>query len=187
MSRAPGHYSSRRVSPRWVAAFPPSFHQLTFFFFTGFSRRACSFPTDRLSKVRVYRCRSIDFQRRSLLPLNLVDFERFFAVIHNIGLAIKWLRILSLPPNDKIRDHLVAKPIEQHFIWIIFMFVSAGLNEFLLIESVYRGSYYVNWRRRIGSWSSQLRVVQWTPIVWDKYLSADNFTLMDKIYSIVQV
>ena len=26
-----------------------------------------------------------------------------------IGLATKWLRILSLPPNDKIRIHLVAK------------------------------------------------------------------------------
>ena len=28
-----------------------------------------------------------------------------------IGLATKWLRILSLPPNDKTRNHLVANPI----------------------------------------------------------------------------
>ena len=29
----------------------------------------------------------------------------------NIRLATKWLRILSLPANDKTRNHLVAKPI----------------------------------------------------------------------------
>ena len=31
-----------------------------------------------------------------------------------IGLATKWLRILAIPPNDKIRNHLVAKPILSH-------------------------------------------------------------------------
>ena len=25
--------------------------------------------------------------------------------------ATKWLRILSIPPNDKIRNHLIANPI----------------------------------------------------------------------------
>ena len=29
-----------------------------------------------------------------------------------IGLATKWLRILSLGGTDKIRNHLVANPIE---------------------------------------------------------------------------
>ena len=43
--------------------------------------------------------------------------ERFFhsGVAHDfpsvIGLAIKWLRILLLSPNDKIRNHSIAKPI----------------------------------------------------------------------------
>ena len=31
--------------------------------------------------------------------------------ILNIGLATKWLRILSIPPNDKIRNHLAANSI----------------------------------------------------------------------------
>ena len=31
----------------------------------------------------------------------------------NIGLATKRLRILSIPSNGKIRNHLVAKPILQ--------------------------------------------------------------------------
>ena len=31
--------------------------------------------------------------------------------VRSIGLAIKWLRILSVPPNDKIRSHLVANLI----------------------------------------------------------------------------
>ena len=30
----------------------------------------------------------------------------------NIGLATKWLRILSISPNGKIRNHLVANPTE---------------------------------------------------------------------------
>ena len=30
-----------------------------------------------------------------------------------IGLATKRLRILSIPPNDKTRNHLVAKPYIQ--------------------------------------------------------------------------
>ena len=29
----------------------------------------------------------------------------------SIGLATKWLRILSIPPNEKIRNQLVANPI----------------------------------------------------------------------------
>ena len=28
-----------------------------------------------------------------------------------IGLATKWLRILSIPSNDKIRNHLIANPV----------------------------------------------------------------------------
>ena len=35
-----------------------------------------------------------------------------------IGLATKWLRILSLGGNDKIRNHLVASPIvRKHLTW----------------------------------------------------------------------
>ena len=30
-----------------------------------------------------------------------------------IGLATKWLRVLSLPPNGKTRSHLVANPIVE--------------------------------------------------------------------------
>ena len=29
----------------------------------------------------------------------------------NSGLATKWLRVLSIPPNNKVRNHLVASPI----------------------------------------------------------------------------
>ena len=32
-----------------------------------------------------------------------------------LGLATKWLRILSIPPNDKIRNNLVANPIISEF------------------------------------------------------------------------
>ena len=40
--------------------------------------------------------------------------------IKHIGLATKWLQVLSLPPNDKIRNHLVVNPkpeqtVEKHF------------------------------------------------------------------------
>ena len=31
-----------------------------------------------------------------------------FVLLSTIGLATKWLRILSIPPNDKSRNHLVA-------------------------------------------------------------------------------
>ena len=31
-----------------------------------------------------------------------------------IGMATKWLRIFSLPPNEKIRNHLVANPIASN-------------------------------------------------------------------------
>ena len=56
-------------------------------------------------------------------------------------MATKWLRILSIPPNNKIRNHLVAKPINtprvieyactvgrwqnlkiQHFIYILIVY-----------------------------------------------------------------
>ena len=37
-----------------------------------------------------------------ITPLKLDD---------SIGLATKWLRILSISPNDKIRNHLVANSI----------------------------------------------------------------------------
>ena len=36
---------------------------------------------------------------------------RFKCFSLSIELATKWLRILSIPPNDKIRNHLVANPI----------------------------------------------------------------------------
>ena len=36
-------------------------------------------------------------------------YAKYIIVI--IGLATKWLRILSIPLNDKIRNHLVANPI----------------------------------------------------------------------------
>ena len=36
-------------------------------------------------------------------------------VVRSIGLATKWLRILSIPPNDKIRNRLVANPIVGDF------------------------------------------------------------------------
>ena len=34
-------------------------------------------------------------------------------VVAAIGLATKWLRILPLDGNDKIRNHLVANPIDR--------------------------------------------------------------------------
>ena len=34
-------------------------------------------------------------------------------VVAAIGLATKWLRILPLDDNDKIRNHLVANPIDR--------------------------------------------------------------------------
>ena len=34
-------------------------------------------------------------------------------VVAAIGLATKWLRILPLGGNDKIRNHLVANPIDR--------------------------------------------------------------------------
>ena len=40
----------------------------------------------------------------------LIPFT-FFVLSKDISLATKWLRIFSLGGNDKIRNHLVAKPI----------------------------------------------------------------------------
>ena len=36
------------------------------------------------------------------------------AIFDFIGLTTKWLRILSLGGNDKIRNHLAANPIAHH-------------------------------------------------------------------------
>ena len=35
-------------------------------------------------------------------------FMSIALILSHIGLATKWLRILSIPPNGKIRSHLVA-------------------------------------------------------------------------------
>ena len=48
-----------------------------------------------------------------------------------IVLATKWLRILSIPPNDKIRNHLVSNPIvslNDFCTWIIStVFISSNI------------------------------------------------------------
>ena len=40
--------------------------------------------------------------------------------IKHIGLATKWLQVLSLPPNDKIRNHFVANPIDPRTTYLKF-------------------------------------------------------------------
>ena len=41
----------------------------------------------------------------------IATLEGIHFVDKYIRLATKWLRILPLPPNDKMRNHLVANPI----------------------------------------------------------------------------
>ena len=45
-----------------------------------------------------------------------IDLELIEIQTRRIGLATKWLRVLSIPPNDKTRNHLVANPIRR--VWI---------------------------------------------------------------------
>ena len=54
----------------------------------------------------------------------IVLYERRNWREDSIGLTTKWLRVLSIPPNDKIRNHLVANPIvggnnKQKYVGII--------------------------------------------------------------------
>ena len=63
-----------------------------------------------------------------------------------IGLATKWLRILSIPPNDKIRNHLVANPIKDFlkisslsiYIYIYTLYYSISPHEtHLLLQALF--------------------------------------------------
>ena len=42
----------------------------------------------------------------------------------SISLATKWLRILSVPPNHKICNHLVAKPIAYYCYYLFYLLLS---------------------------------------------------------------
>ena len=59
-------------------------------------------------------------------------------ILEYIGLTTKWLRILSIPSNDKIRNHLVANPIIDlifQLFKIKFIFISTNFtseNHFLM-------------------------------------------------------
>ena len=76
-----------------------------------------------------------------------------------IGLATKWLRILSIPPNDKIRNHLVANPIllrkESHPSHFhvprfqnhpVYVFLCVCIYTCIYIGEVSRG-HYMGWPR----------------------------------------
>ena len=61
----------------------------------------------------------------------IVVFIEFTCLIGSIGLATKWLRVLSLGGNDKTRNHLVANPIATlNFVSVTSIF--AWLRIFML-------------------------------------------------------
>ena len=56
-----------------------------------------------------------------------------------IELATKWLRLLSISPNDKIRDHLVANPIyneEKTFRFIPYLVKIEKRQWLILFETI---------------------------------------------------
>ena len=53
-----------------------------------------------------------DFQKQFSSKLSFT-WENRILHFSSTALAIKWLRILSIPSNDKIRNHLFANSIEN--------------------------------------------------------------------------
>ena len=65
-------------------------------------------PNDHICTIRLS---SICMELKSAFNIKELICKIFhLANMKYIVLETKWLRILSLPPNDKIRNHLVAKP-----------------------------------------------------------------------------
>ena len=99
---------------------------------TNFVHRATSVENVKITSFRVEQA----FQQIRETPgsvqsvigsmiRRLFPLKRKVAILNVFRkrLATKWLRILSIPPNDKIRNHLVANPIhkrksEQKFCYI---------------------------------------------------------------------
>ena len=80
---------------------------------------------------------STDFNIQFEFPsLRILIFANFYLCEllprRTIGLATKWLRILSISPNDKIRNHLVANIIfaNSNFRLRIFTFADSYLYEY---------------------------------------------------------
>ena len=55
----------------------------------------------------------------------------------NIGLATKWVRILSVSPIDKIRTHLVANPILLLRTIIVSYLFNVEARKSFQIQNVY--------------------------------------------------
>ena len=55
----------------------------------------------------------------------------------NIGLATKWVRILSVSPIDKIRTHLVANPILLLCTIIVSYLFNIEARKSFQIQKVY--------------------------------------------------
>ena len=55
----------------------------------------------------------------------------------NIGLATKWVRILSVSPIDKIRTHLVANPILLLCTIILSYLFNVEARKSFQIQNVY--------------------------------------------------
>ena len=69
--------------------------------------QACDITKERLTiTVKFYLGWHASAIKNSLNTSATCDFS-------TVGLATKWLRILSLDAIEKIRDHLVANPIED--------------------------------------------------------------------------
>ena len=54
----------------------------------------------------------------------------------NIGLVTKWLRILSMPPNDKSHNHIVANPILNEHVFPVRLILPVRFPCRLKIQSV---------------------------------------------------